>query len=845
MTTRPTYRFLMKGLLLASVFVFFILPTATHAIGVADTGLDFATATNLSGTDIRLIIAQVIRVVLGLLGILAIGLILYAGFLWMTSGGNEEQVEKSKAILQNSMIGLIIVLASYSIVLFMICRVLAGAGLVSICPQNNANTNTSSVNRLGNPILPNGALFLTVTSRSPAPGASAPRNTSVSVTFNENIERSTIRMTDLAAGAPACAEPSVSVCIAGTDGSCQEQIPGAVKVRGSALTFNPSNKCGPDKFGEAPGLKTGQPACDPSLANNGACGCLLPDTFSDEDFAAFPNGVPIKVTLRKSIASVTGRPLYQDVEWTFLVKNEFDTTSPKVASILPANNPSGSDPAPANTGVQVLFNKDIDPTTFVLPGTIEEGQEIPATIIITKKSDNSLVEGTIADYNTRGFVFRPTKPCESTNGQDVSGCSCFDFSTAYHIELKDKVTTTDATGATITLPGIKDNHCNALDCGPDKASCNSEFSTSNELDTTPPVVTVVPASVGDVSYAVDKPLISPVDPASESIKADRTAKVFMSLCDKTTALTDPGCRGNLNTLSLNEDTWVVGNTIPSIDINLPPSPNDAACCFLPGGDYGKACVGGALTQCPVVSGAARVATINAKYTPRNILDAQRKYYATAYGGGSLTGSCSTGSSKWGVQDLAGNSLIALDEAEEVLPNLEWSFTTSDQINAGNPYISYLNRQDYTTPAGYREQCVTIVGANFGDASNLTTGISQPYASIPYQDPAKRCVDPIAGDGKGEDNCKGWVVFRKKCTLTSACVPTDGETTCSCTDAEDSSKQCAVAAGSTSCGLDVTHEASMYSWVDKNIVATVPNITAGQDINDLYDVFVRMSWGDEL
>ena len=47
-------------------------------------------------------------------------LIVYAGFLWMNARGNEQQVEKAKSILTQAVIGLIIVLASYSIAGFVV-----------------------------------------------------------------------------------------------------------------------------------------------------------------------------------------------------------------------------------------------------------------------------------------------------------------------------------------------------------------------------------------------------------------------------------------------------------------------------------------------------------------------------------------------------------------------------------------------------------------------------------------------------------------------------------------------------------------------------------------------------
>ena len=45
---------------------------------------------------------------------------LYAGFLWMTSSGDETKVTKAKGLMVNAVIGLAIVLAAYAITYFVL-----------------------------------------------------------------------------------------------------------------------------------------------------------------------------------------------------------------------------------------------------------------------------------------------------------------------------------------------------------------------------------------------------------------------------------------------------------------------------------------------------------------------------------------------------------------------------------------------------------------------------------------------------------------------------------------------------------------------------------------------------
>lgn len=73
--------------------------------------------------DPRIIVSDIIKIILGFLGILAVVLILYAGFKWMLSRGNEEEVSSAKRILVTGVIGLIIILAAFLIANFVINRI--------------------------------------------------------------------------------------------------------------------------------------------------------------------------------------------------------------------------------------------------------------------------------------------------------------------------------------------------------------------------------------------------------------------------------------------------------------------------------------------------------------------------------------------------------------------------------------------------------------------------------------------------------------------------------------------------------------------------------------------------
>ncbi|MFW0838146.1 MAG: hypothetical protein ACKKL5_04050 [Candidatus Komeilibacteria bacterium] len=70
--------------------------------------------------DLPDIIVMLIKSILGLLGLVFVVLILQGGFQWMTAGGNEASIKSAKNRLKNAIIGLLIIIAAYSITLFVI-----------------------------------------------------------------------------------------------------------------------------------------------------------------------------------------------------------------------------------------------------------------------------------------------------------------------------------------------------------------------------------------------------------------------------------------------------------------------------------------------------------------------------------------------------------------------------------------------------------------------------------------------------------------------------------------------------------------------------------------------------
>ncbi|MFA6215481.1 MAG: hypothetical protein WC768_02860 [Patescibacteria group bacterium] len=115
-----------KSLIIASTVCLFAL-TVMPALAL-NVGLEYGTYTGLGTKDLREGIMSIINVLLGFLGIIAIVIVLYGGFVWLTSAGNEEKVGQAKKIITSGIIGLVIIFVSYAIASFVITQLMSATG---------------------------------------------------------------------------------------------------------------------------------------------------------------------------------------------------------------------------------------------------------------------------------------------------------------------------------------------------------------------------------------------------------------------------------------------------------------------------------------------------------------------------------------------------------------------------------------------------------------------------------------------------------------------------------------------------------------------------------------------
>ena len=89
----------------------------------------FAQALDLGGNyinigvpqkDPRVLAIDIIKIALEFLGLIALVLVLLAGFKWMTAAGNEEKVEEAKKLLWAGIIGLVIIVSAFAVANFVL-----------------------------------------------------------------------------------------------------------------------------------------------------------------------------------------------------------------------------------------------------------------------------------------------------------------------------------------------------------------------------------------------------------------------------------------------------------------------------------------------------------------------------------------------------------------------------------------------------------------------------------------------------------------------------------------------------------------------------------------------------
>ena len=124
-----------SGFLVSASLLLFVVGTAHAQLNTTGNGNPFAkfyTNTfgqvyNITQNDSTTLqktlpsaIGQVIAIMLSFIGVILLVLMVYSGFLWLTAGGNDEQVAKAKKNIYNAVIGMAIALSAFVLTNFIV-----------------------------------------------------------------------------------------------------------------------------------------------------------------------------------------------------------------------------------------------------------------------------------------------------------------------------------------------------------------------------------------------------------------------------------------------------------------------------------------------------------------------------------------------------------------------------------------------------------------------------------------------------------------------------------------------------------------------------------------------------
>jgi hypothetical protein len=324
----------------------------------------------LTSQPIQVIVARLINILLGLLGIIALSTTVYAGYLWMTSGGDATKIEKAKKMIMASIIGLIIIMSSYALVRYFLGRFYGGA--FGGPNGNGAGGNISGV--LGKNI---------VESHYPARNAlDVVRNTSIVVTFRESLNPATV----------------ISNTNGGILGNCT--TPGDLstcdKVNAANVLIYESKK------GSAFALTDVAGFYDAASKNF---------VFKPVQYLGSPSEkIWYTVALTSGIKKADGSNAFASTgyTWTFEVGTRIDTVPPQILSIWPI--PASTEPK--NTIIQINFSEAINPLSASGPSTP------------TSTFTNLLVSSSSAQVNGGFYISNGYRTVEfvSDNACGVNSC---------------------------------------------------------------------------------------------------------------------------------------------------------------------------------------------------------------------------------------------------------------------------------------------------------------------------------------------------------------------------------------------------------------------------------------
>lgn len=382
-----------------------------------------------ANADLRVLIVRILNLVLGFLGLIAFCIVLYAGYLWMTSRGNEEQVMAAKKMLINGVIGLVIIMAAFTITSF-ILRALRSA----INGNQGENTTTPPVVQTYSF---SGSLGSIIKDHYPKRDQhDVARNTSIVVTFGVPVRpESLIQNTNR-----SCWNSTFS----GPTTTCQTSSGGAVTpTTDPGLIVNPyygdcadlnrdqtistASECDQltttavviaqkSQFSDSNTLLDGQTGVAASaLATYDSDRNAFTFVFKPHEYlGSSAENITYRVDLTTALMrSDTGRSVFENqftagYIWDFTTGNLLDLDPPHVVDVFPTEGSI----VPRNSIIQITFSESIDPTT--VERVIESGTAGFITTLLNQTANGS-THNILGSWRlTNGYTtleFTPSQEC--------------------------------------------------------------------------------------------------------------------------------------------------------------------------------------------------------------------------------------------------------------------------------------------------------------------------------------------------------------------------------------------------------------------------------------------------
>jgi len=111
----------MKSIIFLTILTSLLFLFVINIIGIAPAlGQSFHNPVAAIGDNpnIPLVVGRVIKIILGIVGSIALVLFITAGFIWMTAKGEAAKIKKATDIMLWAAIGLVVIFSSYAILNF-------------------------------------------------------------------------------------------------------------------------------------------------------------------------------------------------------------------------------------------------------------------------------------------------------------------------------------------------------------------------------------------------------------------------------------------------------------------------------------------------------------------------------------------------------------------------------------------------------------------------------------------------------------------------------------------------------------------------------------------------------